>query len=255
VSTRFVGILPAAGEARRLRPFRYPKELLPIAFAPHGEGGKVRPIPVAEYSLRAFQVAGIRHCLMIVADWKTELMRYFGDGSELGLHIAYVNQSEARGLSDAVDMALDWAESFNICLALPDTVFEPSDACRRICAHLTERGCDLVLGVFPTDRPQHLGPVRIGPRGEVLEVLDKPATTDLLNTWGLAAWSARFTDLLRAALSADEGARQRPLGYYFNLAVASQLRVEAICFDSGRYIDVGMAEGIGTLLLSEMVVP
>ncbi len=251
MSTRFIGILPAAGRARRLHPFRYPKELLPIAFAPEGNGTGARPIPVAEYSLRAFGLAGVGQCLFVIADWKTELLRYFGDGSDLGIHIAYLNQKEANGLADAVDLGFEWLRGDNVCLALPDTVFRPINAVESICRQLLTRGSDLVLGVFPADQPQHLGPVRIGADGRVIEVQDKPTRTDLMNTWGIAAWSATFTQFLHDALSSRNDDRYRPIGHFFNLAVIDGLKVHAVFFEDGQYVDVGVADGIGSLVLSK----
>ena len=42
---------------------------------------------------------------------------------------------------------------------------------RTMCPH-----ADLVLGVFPTDRPEQLGPIRIDADGRVVAVQDKPAS-------------------------------------------------------------------------------
>ena len=252
-TTRLIGILPAAGQGRRLHPFRYPKELLPIAFLPQDNGIGVRPIPVAEYSLRAFGVAGVGQCLLVVADWKTEIIRYFGDGRDLGMKIAYLNQNEASGLADAVDLGFEWLRGDNVCLALPDTVFRPINAVASICNKLTGRDLDLVLGVFPTNQPEHLGPVRISADGRVIEVQDKPLQTDIMNTWGVAAWSAPFTQFLHDALSSMKGEPHPPIGHFFNLAVKEGLNVHALYFKDGLYIDVGMADGIGSLVLGKGV--
>ena len=61
------------------------------------------------------------------------------------------------------------------------------------------RGADLVLGVFPTAKPKELGPVRFDADMRVTEVQDKPAETDLANSWGLAIWGARFSEMIAAA--------------------------------------------------------
>ena len=240
-----------AGQAKRLHPFRYPKELLPIAFATEDCGTRARPIPVAEYSLRAFGRAEVRKTLLIVADWKTEIVRYFGDVADLGMRIAYLSQTEPRGLADAVDLCFEWVQGDNACLALPDTIFRPIDAVAIICKELLSRRSDLVLGVFPTKRPQHLGPVRMTADGRVSEVQDKPAQTDLMNTWGVAAWSAAFGQLLHDALSTVKNESHPPIGHFFNLAARQGLEVHAVYFADGHYIDVGMADGIGSLVLNK----
>ena len=182
-------------------------------------------------------------------DCKTELVRYFGDGNDLGMHTAYLNQNEATGLADAVDLGFEWLRNDDVCLALPDTIFRPIHAVAFICEALSARGSDLALGVFPTTQPEHLGPVRISADDRVTEVQDKPARTDVKNTWGVAAWSWTFTLFLHDALSTHKDERAS-VGHFFNLAVSRGLNVHAAFFERGRYIDVGMADGIGSLVLT-----
>jgi glucose-1-phosphate thymidylyltransferase len=246
---QFTGVLPAAGLASRLHPFRYPKELLPVLYVPDEVHRRAQPILAAEYSLNAMRSARINRCLVVVAEWKTEIIRYLGDGSGLGIHLAYLHRATPKGLADAVDAAFDWLGNSHVLLALPDTIFYPFAAVAQVCKAAEEKGCDLVLGVFPTREPQQLGPVRFTADGSVLEVLDKPAQTDLYNTWGIAAWSPRFTEFLHECLRGQQGVAEQPLGHIFHRAVGANMRVRAVYFEGGEFIDVGRVEGIGSLIL------
>ena len=78
------------------------------------------------------------------------------------------------------------------------------------------------------------------------EVLDKPATTDVRNTWGIAVWSPAFTSLLAREL---ESARDIVLGAVFQRAVERGLRVHAVVFDAGEFIDVGTPQGLAAALV------
>lgn len=245
---KVIGILPAGGEAKRLQPLRYPKELLPIAFASEPGIAKVRPIPVAEFSLRALGGAGIHQCCIVIADWKTELVKYFGDGSDFGLSIMYVNQTAARGLPSAIDLCFPWVEESAVCLCLPDTVFDPHDSVRTLIDDFWTQKSDLMLGIFPTLHPERLGPVRLNGDGTVVEVLDKPKETDLRNTWGMAVWSPNFSTLLHEAIGREQGESKVPLGDYFQRAIACGLRVHGRYFSTGHYHDVGVAEGIADVV-------
>ncbi len=247
-----IGILPAAGVASRLTPFRYPKELLPIVFAPDRRTGRVRPLPAIEYALEAMRRASVKRCLVVIADWKTELVRILGDGAEAGVRVAYLHRAVPRGLADAIDAGHPWFEGRQVCLALPDTIFYPTEAIRAVRAEATASGADLVLGVFPASRPEDLGPVRVGADGSVLEVLEKPAATDLRNTWGVAVWSPRLSDLLHERVGAREDAGAGPelaLGHVFQAAVGRGFSVRAVEFPEGSYVDLGRAESVGSLLL------
>lgn len=255
---RFVGILPAAGAGSRLGTFRYPKELLPVLYVQDDGGGEARPVPVAEYSLRAMRMAEIKHCLIVISDSKTDILRYFGDGSGIEMRIAYLHRAQPRGLADAVESAYEWLidNDSHVCLALPDTVFRPVTALAQIRERILATGADVVLGVFPTSQPQLLGPVRTDSRGRVIEVLEKPAETDLYNTWGVAVWSPHFTSFLHQFLACTpppEGRTELSVSEAFNAAVEAGLDVQAVVFDGGSYLDIGTAKGIASLLVEDEV--
>lgn len=242
----FIGIIPAAGQGRRLRPFVGAKELLPVRFAPAPEGG-LQPLLAIEHSLDALRRAGVPQAYVVIADWKLVLVQALGDGRDYGVDLAWLHRAVPRGLADAVHAGWPWVADRPVALVLPDTWFEPADALAQVCARVTA-GADLCLGVFPTAHPERLGPVRLGPDGAVREVLDKPAQTDLKNTWGLAAWRPRFTALLHAQLSEAEPDALPPLGQLFDAATRAGLQVEAVEFPAGRYVDVGTVQSLADLM-------
>lgn len=237
----YVGIIPAAGLASRLGPLGYPKELLPITYV-QGEGGHLRPLPVIEASLRQLRAAGIDRCMVITSERKPELAQYLGGGGAIGLDIAYVHQTKAEGLAAAVALTVPWTKGSASCLLLPDTIVRPLDALKTMRAAFEARGADLVLGAFPTAKPRELGPVRFDPAMRVIEVQDKPAETDLANSWGLAIWGERFSAMVAAA---PPGAN---LGLLFNQAAQSGLNVIACWFEAGEFHDVGTPNGLAEAL-------
>jgi glucose-1-phosphate thymidylyltransferase len=240
-----IGIIPAAGIASRLGPLGYPKELLPIAYVADESGGPLRPLPVIEASFRQLRDAGIDRCVVITSDRKTELVRYVGGGGAIGLDVAFLLQTRPDGLAAAVALAAPWTQGCNACLLLPDTIVRPADALRQVRTAFEAAQADLVLGVFPTARPQELGPVRFGADMRVIEVLDKPQATDLQNTWAMAIWGPRFTALLQARVSGGEAAS---LGEVFHDAIGAGLKVMAVWFPQGQFHDVGTPRGLTAAL-------
>lgn len=238
--TSFVGLIPAAGLGSRLAPLAYAKELLPITYVREEEG--LRPIPVIEASLRQLRNAGVGKCAVIVSDRKPELLRYLG---ESGLDIAFIPQPRADGLAAAAALAEFWLRDANACLLLPDTVVRPADALAKLRAAFESEKADLALGVFPTNRPLELGPVRFDSAMRVTEVQDKPAATDLANSWAMAVWGPRFTALLGEAV---RGGWSGPLGHIFHRAVEEGLKVRAVWFADGQFHDVGTPRGLAETL-------
>ena len=126
---------------------------------------------------------------------------------------------------------------------MPDTIFEPVGALKAVREELLSKQADLVLGVFPTPSPEQLGPVRMAGDGRILEVLDKPEKTDLLNTWAVAAWSPRFSELLHEQIAASD-AKDVVLGEMFDLAHRVGLNARAIEFSAGAFHDLGTRAGL-----------
>ncbi len=246
---RLIGVIPAAGQGSRLAPFSYPKELLPIVYSTvGGDNGALTPRPVLQFSLDAMKAAGITECTIVIAHWKLEIARVFGDGAASGISLSYVMRNVPRGLADAVDAAYAWVRDHDVGLALPDTVLSPGDALHRMWRERLCSQADVVLGVFPTSTPEELGPVRVDPQGRVTEVLEKPKATDLRNTWGLAIWSPRFTALLHERVATAPEDAKPTLGAVFQQAVDQGLDVRALRFDAGAYLDVGTPEGLGRVI-------
>ena len=240
-----VGVIPAAGLGTRLSPLGYPKELLPIVV--RTEEGAV-PQPDVISSLEQMRRAGVVQCAVVIAEWKLEIVRVLGE-RVVGVALAYVVRSVPRGLADALVAPLPWIRGRDVCLALPDTLIAPDDALAQVVTELGASGADLVLGVFPTAHPEQLGPVRIADDGRVLEVLDKPAHTDLRTTWGIAAWSPRFTELLDEAVHGDPAIK---LGEVFARALTAGLNVRAVWFATGRFLDVGTPAGLAAALIERV---
>src|SRR4028119_778776 len=86
-----VGLVPAAGLATRLAPLPCSKELLPVGFQSAREGADRRPKPVSQYLLDRMRLAGARKVFFIARPGKWDIADYYGDGSRLGLHLAYLH--------------------------------------------------------------------------------------------------------------------------------------------------------------------
>jgi glucose-1-phosphate thymidylyltransferase len=128
---------------------------------------------------------------------------------------------------------------------MPDTLIRPRSAHQRLLAEHARAGADVSLGVFPTDQPQRFGMVDIDEHGRVVGNVDKPATTSLRYMWGFACWSPGFgalmADYLREVTAPPS---EVVLSSVFQRAVERGLRVMAVKFDDGEYIDIGTASSL-----------
>ncbi len=243
MQTSDIGIVPAAGMASRLPGLTGAKELLPVGHV-NGANG-CRPKAVSEYLFDALLTAGVRRVCIVVSPGKHDIVRFYGAGDGRGVRIAYVCQEVPTGMADAIDAAYPWIGDATVLMGMPDTIFRPVDALARLRTFFEREHAELALGIFPTDEPHRLGPVRFYGSGTVVQVLDKPDTCHIRNTWGIACWGVSFTEFLHNELPSISRSYAEPtLGLIFQMAIDRGLRVRALPFDDGLYIDVGTEEGL-----------
>jgi dTDP-glucose pyrophosphorylase len=203
-----------------------------------------RAVPICHFALTALRAAGVEHVVVVVSPDKPELHSVLGSGDALGLELSYVVQPEPRGLPDAVRCARDALGHDDVVFAMPDTVFSPSGGLALVRRELQERAADLWLGVFPTDVPTQLAPVELDAAGRVCAIHDKPSATRLRNTWGVLAWSSRFSDLCCEHEAHRHGHEEGTLTSVMEEARARGLAVGAHSFSQGWFCDGGTPEGL-----------
>lgn len=242
---RPIGFVPAAGRGVRFGAGGYCKELFPLLLA---ESATLAPRPVCDLAFSAIARAGAARCVVVVSPQKPELLQVIGAGPDPTLSLAYAVQAEPQGLPHAVRCARPWLGDAGVLLALPDTIILPRDALSRVEAERVATGADLVLGVFPVDEPERLGPVDVADDGSVRKVYDKPGPTPIRNSWGVASWSPAFTELCCRWDEATREPGERVLGHVFEAARVAGLKVRAVPFTDGKMLDIGTPLGLRAAL-------
>ena len=235
-----IGLIPAAGKGLRLG-LPYPKELYPII-------RENRYKPVSQFVLENLTAAGVRHVVFVINETKHQLVGYFGNGRRFGCDISYVVQepadsaggSTSPGLAHALDAAFHLTRGKTVFFGMADTIMQPRDVLARA-AELAEPDDDAVLVLFPTATPEKFGMVRLDGAARVLEVVDKPGATDLVDMWGSILWRPRFSEHLHDCVG-RQGVSD--FASVLNSAIASGLRVRGVRTAAATYIDLGTYEEI-----------
>lgn len=237
-----VGLIPAAGLAKRISPLPGSKELFPIGFHEVTANGQslIRPKVVSTYLLDSMFNAGAKKVWMVLGKGKWDIMNYYGDGSAFGGHISYLMMEHQWGMPYTLDQASPWLGNETVLLGMPDTIFRPGNAFKQILGKHHESGADVTLGIFPTDQPQRLCPVVLDADDNVVELTDKPAQSDIMNTWGCACWSSKFTRFMHEYLaSTSKSTTEVVLASVFQAAMQDGLSFKGTFFEDGEYIDIG----------------
>lgn len=246
-----VGLVPAAGWARRLGPLPFSKELQPVGSEATPDG-IARPRPVCRFLLDAFRAAGVDRACVVIRPGKGDIPERLGDGSSFGMRLSYVVAEDPPTVLHSLDRARPVVRDATVALGFPDIVFLPGDAFSRLLTRHRAGDADMVLGVFPAGSPRNAGEVEMGDDGRVLRAgRDRPIPGDRL-TWVMAVWSPSVTALLGDMVARiGPGPFQSPEPSVSDLVRASigaRLRVFGQVFPDGEWIDVGTPEGLAAAL-------
>ena len=112
------GIILHGGHGTRLRPLTHtgPKQLLPIANK-----------PMSQFCLEAISETGITDIAIIIGGIGSNKVReYYGDGSNFGVNITYIEQDEPKGIAHAIRLCKSFVNDEKFLVFLGDNIMQKS---------------------------------------------------------------------------------------------------------------------------------
>ena len=243
-----VGLVPAAGRADRLGALPCSKEIFPLGFGA-GADGTARPRPVCGRLLENFARAGVSRAFILLRKGKWDVPELLGDGSEVGLPLAYLAFEATANVPETLDRAYPFVSEATVALGFPDIVVEPADAFRPLLHRLRTTGAQVVLGLFPTDQSWKADMVEIDDRQRVRRIVIKQAETCLRFTWSIAVWGPEFSRYLHEYVTDGRNAggsttTETYPGDVIQAAIDDGMTVLGERFEQGSFLDVGTPEDL-----------
>jgi len=160
------GIILAGGSGTRLYPITksISKQIIPVYDK-----------PMIYYPLSVLMLAGIREVLIISTPKDIHLYEdLLGDGSHLGLKLAYKIQPSPDGLAQAFILGDEFIGSDNVCLVLGDNIFYGYSFGHTLLETAKLEDGAVVFGYWVKD-PERYGVAEFDANGNVLSLEEKPA--------------------------------------------------------------------------------
>jgi len=236
-----IGIIPAAGQAKRLPFLPFSKELFPISYLWEGtdEQSELKLVHIIDCLISQMINAQIKKIFVIINKEKADIVRYLGNGKDFGCAFSYLIQEERRGMPDALNLAFPWVVNSTVVFGMPDTFFSPHNAFNLLLDYYNFSKVDVTLGLFPTDQPQKYGMVSLD-RDNFLEyTIDKPASSDLKYMWGIACWGKAFSNFMNEYIKSSSATDEVVLSEVFQSAKNFGLKINGFPFVNGKYMDIG----------------
>ena len=161
------GILLAGGSGTRLHPMTLAasKQLLPVYDK-----------PMVYYPLGTLMLAGIRDILLISTPQDLpQFQRLLGDGSRLGLRLAYAEQPRPEGIAQALLIAESWLGGQPCALVLGDNIIH-GDGLTDLLAAAKARATagESTIFAYRVADPARYGVAEFDADGRVRDLVEKP---------------------------------------------------------------------------------
>ncbi len=242
-----VAIIPAAGRASRLPGLKHSKEIHPVTAGFADAVSVCNKKPVCFYLLEKLAKAGVSKSIMVIREEKWDIVKTLGSGGSVGIDIMYQMLKLPHGTAYTIDQVYPFVKYNIVALGFPDILFAGENAFASILNTLRTSDADIVLGLFPADKPHKVDMVRIDENMNVLEIDIKPQITALTLTWGIAVWKPAFTHMLRQTLASTVKKSDDPelfIGDVIKIAINRGLKVRSEIVSKQAFIDIGTPDDL-----------
>ncbi|MDC0212109.1 glucose-1-phosphate thymidylyltransferase [Candidatus Nitrosopelagicus sp.] len=157
------GIILHGGHGTRLRPLTHtgPKQLLPIANK-----------PMSQYCLDTIAETGITEIAIIVGGIGANKVReFYGDGSNFGVKITYIEQDEPRGIAHAIRLCKNFIENQKFLVFLGDNIIQKS--INNFAETFKNSNYDATVLLCEVDNPSRFGIADVE-NEKIIKITEKP---------------------------------------------------------------------------------
>ncbi len=162
-------VILAGGRGSRLKPYTHvlPKPLMPVCDA-----------PILEVVINQLRENGFTELMLAVNHLEGLVRSYFGDGSDLGVSIAYSKEDRPLGTVGPLQLLADWLPEHFLVMngdLLTDVPFS-----ELFCDHIRS-GCLMTVGTYTREHRIADGVIETNGEGFITDFREKPCHKTLVS--------------------------------------------------------------------------
>ena len=207
---------------------------------------EVRGKPVLQHIVEGLRDARVTDFLIVVG-WRAEAVKqFFGDGSKLGVRVAYATQEKQNGTGKVVELAREFTGDEPFVLSYGDILISPENY-PSVCTALANT--EAVVTVKRSDDVSQGGAVFVNEKFELIDLREKPKPGEPTSPWynaGVYAFRSSIFDFI-AKLEPSPRGEYELTDAIRNLALAGK-KVQALEL-VGEWADVRDPEILAQLNL------
>ena len=147
-----------------MRPLTYsgPKQLIPVANK-----------PVSQYALEDLVACGVKEVAIILGQtFPQQVREFYGDGSEFGVRITYIEQGEPLGIAHAVGLCEDFVGDDNLIVYLGDNMLQHGIG--KYVSEFRANRYDAMVLLKEVEDPTRFGVAQLDNGGKLAKLVEKP---------------------------------------------------------------------------------
>jgi len=230
------GIILAGGSGSRLYPATraLSKQLMPIYDK-----------PMVYYPLTTLMMSGIRDFLLISTPRDLPLFEgLLGDGSQWGIHIAYEEQKEPKGLAEAFILGESFIGNKNVAMILGDNLYY-GHGLMTVLPKVAREKSGATIFSYRVNDPERYGVISFNKKGDPIDIVEKPKTT--ISKWAVTGIYFYDNDVIAMAKSLKPSPRGELEITDINRLYLKQKRLKVVKLGRGHaWLDTGTHESLGT---------